>query len=106
MTQIDELLQAGASGHKKAWQMLKRNKVLEDGRVFAKEGKSYIGCKPSVSISSSIFRVASWHLAPGFLSFACFSAFFCVFDRSMWSVNEFKRVATLSLPCLPPLPFH
>ena len=36
-TKIDELLQAGASGHKRAWNMLIRIQALEDGRIPAKE---------------------------------------------------------------------
>ena len=36
-TKIDELLQAGARGHKRTWNMLKRIQVLEDGMVPAKE---------------------------------------------------------------------
>ena len=38
---IDELLQAGASGHTRAWEMLKVIQILEDGRVPAKEANNW-----------------------------------------------------------------
>ena len=40
-TEIDELLQAGASEHKRAWTMLKRIEVLEDGRVPSNDAKHW-----------------------------------------------------------------
>ena len=38
-TKIHELLQARASGHKRAWNMLIRIQALEDGRIHAKDTK-------------------------------------------------------------------
>ena len=39
-TKIDELLQAGASGHHRTWQDVRRVQILEDGRNPAKEAKN------------------------------------------------------------------
>ena len=40
-TTTDELLQVGASGHKRIRNMLKRIQVLEGGRIFANEARNW-----------------------------------------------------------------
>ena len=40
-TNIDELLQAGTSGHKRVWTMLRRIRVLEESRILANEAREW-----------------------------------------------------------------
>ena len=40
-TEIDEILQAGESGHKGIWKDVKRIQILDAGRILAKEAGNW-----------------------------------------------------------------
>ena len=52
-----------------------------------------LAARRPLASSTSIFRVASLQLVPGFLSFPSSRHSFVYFDKSRWDVIEFRHVA-------------